>query len=164
MKKVLCVLAVLLCILATAAAEVDLSGMSYDELVALKDQINKAIWESQEWQEVTVPQGVWRVGEDIPAGKWVIKCADVDRKDYLLSKCSFEWGNVLNDSKVRISWASSRWDSTTEVYNPNSTEYEEGQATEYEWDAQDGDYIVINTQYAPAVFTPYSGKPSLGFK
>lgn len=164
MKKVLCVLAVFLCILTTAAAEVDLSGMSYDELVALKDQINKAIWESQEWQEVTVPQGVWQVGKDIPAGKWVIKCADVDRSNVFMSNCQIEWGNKLADNGKAISWSSDRWQAMILIYNPNSEEYDEGLATEYEWDAKDGDYIVINHMYAPAVFTPYSGKPSLGFK
>ena len=39
-------------------ADIDLSGMNYDELVALKDQINRAIWNSDDWQEVEVPQGV----------------------------------------------------------------------------------------------------------
>ncbi len=58
---------------ATTFADIDLSGMTYDELVALKDQINLAIWNSEEWQEVEVPQGVWEVGADIPAGKWEIR-------------------------------------------------------------------------------------------
>ena len=164
MKKFFCVLAVFICILTTVAAEVDLSGMSYDELVALKDQINKAIWESQEWQEVTVPQGVWRVGEDIPAGKWVIKCADINRDNLMMGSCQFEWGNKLDDTGKSISWMSDRWQGRTAVYNPNGKYYQDGHATEYEWDAKDGDYIVIESMYAPAVFTPYSGKPSLGFK
>lgn len=34
----------------SASAEVDLSGMTYAELVALKDQIDLAIWNSNEWQ------------------------------------------------------------------------------------------------------------------
>ena len=72
MKRTLCIILafVLVLTLAPAAfADVDLSGMSFDELVALKDQINLALWNSADWQEVTVPQGVWQVGADIPAGK-----------------------------------------------------------------------------------------------
>lgn len=44
------------------AAQIDLSAMTYEELVALKDKINLAMWESKDWEEVTVPQGVWTVG------------------------------------------------------------------------------------------------------
>ena len=36
-------------VIATTAAEIDLSGMGYEELVALKDRINLAIWKSEEW-------------------------------------------------------------------------------------------------------------------
>lgn len=64
MKKALSLfLAIMLLIVSIPAmADVDLTGMTYAELVALKDQINLAIWNSSEWQEVTVPQGVWKVG------------------------------------------------------------------------------------------------------
>ena len=34
--------------------------------------------------------------------------------------------------------------------------------TEVSWDLKDGHYIVVDDGIA--VFTPYSGKPSLGFK
>ena len=40
----------------------------------------------------------------------------------------------------------------------------EGYLTEYTFTVKDGDYIVINDAYNKAVFTPYAGKPSLGFK
>ena len=52
--------------------DIDLSKLSYEELVELKDQINLAIWQSKEWEEVEVPQGIWEVGKDIPEGKWTI--------------------------------------------------------------------------------------------
>ena len=56
MKKFLFSFIVLVLLITSAAADpVDLSGMSFDELVALRDQLNLAIWNSQEWQEVTVP-------------------------------------------------------------------------------------------------------------
>ena len=69
MKKVITILITLALILSlsvSALADFDLSGLSFEELVALKDQINLAIWNSEKWQEVEVPHGVWLVGEDIP--------------------------------------------------------------------------------------------------
>lgn len=161
MKKVIsfilcCVLVVSVC----SAMAVDLSGMSLDELVALKDQINLAIWNSNEWQEVTVPQGVWVVGEDIPAGKWTVKCAHGN--GIMMKECDIEWGEYLNDNGKHIKWKG-RWD-TVDIFDPENKDYKEGYLTEYTLDVQDGDYIIIDDAYNKAIFTPYAGKPSLGFK
>ena len=74
MKRVIVLVVVLMLVGAIAISEgVDLSEMSYDELVNLRERINPAIWNSEDWQEVTVPQGTWIVGEDIPAGHWAIE-------------------------------------------------------------------------------------------
>ena len=73
MKRFFCLLFVLVLLPVVSFADLpDLSGLSYDELVQLRDKINLAIWNSEEWQEVTVPIGVWVVGEDIPVGHWSI--------------------------------------------------------------------------------------------
>lgn len=140
-----------------ASADVDLSGMSYDELVALKDRINMAIWESEEWQEVTVPQGVWVVGEDIPVGKWSIKCAASAKRTEI------SWGDILSNDGTSVDHKN-RGDIWVYIYNPNSDYYEGGKVEEYIVDLQAGDYVEIAVDEGPAVFTPYSGKPSLGFK
>ncbi len=50
----------------------NVDSLSYNELADLKDQINLAMWNSDEWQEVKVPQGIWEVGVDIPTGHWTI--------------------------------------------------------------------------------------------
>ena len=47
---------------------IDLGTMSFDELVALKNEINKAILDSGNAKEVTIPPGIYIVGQDIPAG------------------------------------------------------------------------------------------------
>lgn len=72
MKKVLCVLLVLALVGAAAYAAIDLSGMSFEELLDLRAQVDAALWASDGWQEVTVPMGVYYVGEDIPAGRWTV--------------------------------------------------------------------------------------------
>ena len=58
------------CFIANAAAEIDLSNMSFDELLELQTQVNQAIFNSDKWKEVEVPMGVWDVGKDIPAGRY----------------------------------------------------------------------------------------------
>ena len=57
MKKILPLLIIIAILLSasTSIADVDISNLSYDELVILKDKINLAIWNSYEWQEVQVP-------------------------------------------------------------------------------------------------------------
>ncbi len=140
-----------------ASAETfDLSGMSYDELVALKNRINLAMWLSEEWQEVTVPQGVWVVGEDIPAGHWTVKCADGWRRT------NVEWGVYLSESGESVSWRG-RYSAVNYVYNPNIKGFDPYKnSTEYSFEVREGEYIVITD--GSCVFMPYTGKPDLGFK
>ncbi len=73
MKKLVCILlmGVIFVFFSSAfATEIDLSGMTYAELIDLQAKIQRAIMETEEWQEVNVPAGLYRVGVDIPAGKW----------------------------------------------------------------------------------------------
>lgn len=155
MKRALAAVAALVLLLALAPAafaDVDLSGMTFDELVALKDQINLAIWNSAEWQEVEVPQGVWQVGADIPAGKWTIK---VNSGHYSIISI----GPKLNDTKTGLAYP---YKAAQMVYNPNYHLYTAGKQTEWTVDFVEGDYVFVDDE--PAVFTPYAGKPFLGFK
>lgn len=72
MKKVALLVLALVLVGSLAVAEVDLSGMTFDELVELRNQVDQAIWASDGWQEVEVPGGEYEVGPEIPAGKWTI--------------------------------------------------------------------------------------------
>lgn len=156
MKKTIALVLVLLSLVSVsfAGSAFDLSALTYNELVAIKDQINLAIWNSQEWQEVEVPQGVWVIGEDIPAGKWTIKAADG-------TKAGINWGDILNETGTSISWDSRIYELET-VYSVNYRYYEKGDTTEVTWDLKEGQYFIVDDGIA--LFTPYSGKPSLGFK
>ena len=155
MKRILsfALACVLVLSLAPAAfADVDLTGMTFDELVALKDQINLALWNSADWQEVTVPQGVWQVGADIPAGKWTIVCGG---KNWT----TIEVADSLRDNGTKATFPPK---ASASIFNPNSSLYDNGDLKEWTVDLHDGEYVVISD--ADAVFTPYAGKPSLGFK
>lgn len=154
MKRILAILTALILCPVWCLAEIDLTGMTYDELVALKDQINLAIWASEEWQEVEVPQGIWVVGEDIPVGRWTIRAADG-------ITVYIKWGDTLDASGADISYSHNLYIDEF-LYSTTYKNYEKGDSTEVTWELKEGQYILVDDGIV--TFTPYSGKPSLGFK
>lgn len=158
MKKLLCILsalAIALSLAAPAAAEnIDLTALSWEELLDLKEKITLEQMSRDEWQEVEVPQGVYVVGEDIPAGKWTVRCS-------YGNSVTISWGQYLDDDGHGIDYFRGINDAQN-IKNVNGRLYQEGDATEYTFDAIDGYYVVIN--YSSATFTPFTGKPDLGFK
>lgn len=155
MRKIVFFLIVMLALPALACADVDLSGMTFDELVALKEKIDIAIWNSEEWQEVTVPQGVWIVGEDIPAGHWTIKAADK-------AMVMIDYGSELDDDEKSLSWSSDIYYSET-LYGKDHIFFDaDTSMTQTDVNAKAGCYFIIKS--GSVVFSPYAGKPSLGFK
>ena len=155
MKKIITVMLLCLVFVAPVYAEgIDLAGLSFAQLVELKDQINLAIWNSNEWQEVEVPQGVWVVGEDIPAGKWTIRAVD-GFGTYV------KWGDKLEGSGMDLSYEGKLYEYAR-IYSASSRYYDASEKTEITWELGVGEFIIIED--GNAVFTPYAGKPSLGFK
>lgn len=76
MKKLFALTLVVLALLpVVACADVDLSSMSYDELITLNGQLFKEIMSRPEFKEVTVPTGSYIVGSDIPAGTYSLGLA-----------------------------------------------------------------------------------------
>lgn len=130
-------------------------GLTYEALIARKSQINLAIWKSEEWQEVKVLQGVWKVGEDIPAGHWTLKCAEG------ASYCTINWGEKLDSSGDGIAY-SGRYSTYNKIYNPNRYTNSDNYSYQYSFKVQDGDYIIIED--GSVVFMPYVGKPTFEFK
>lgn len=145
--------AVLLLAVPASASGYDLKAMSWQELLDLKAAITLELLSRDEWQEVEVPEGVYTVGEDIPAGKWTIRC-----KTGRFSR--IEWGEFLDESGQGISFSGVI--ASDSVYNPSSRSYKEDERTEYTIEVKNGYHIVI--EYGPATFQPYTGAPDLGFK
>lgn len=158
MKRILAFIlaaALIGCLALSVAAEgIDLSALSWDELIALKAEINKELTTRDEWQEVVVPQGVWVVGEDIPEGKWTVRCATKNL-------VQISWGDVLREDGHSISFHSSVH-GLEGIHNPDDKWTQDGDLLEYTFEAKAGFYVVID--YSSALFTPYTGKQSLGFK
>lgn len=154
MKKLFFLFLATLLLFSSASADpVDLSGLSFDELVALRDQINLAIWNSQEWQEVTVPAGIWIVGQDIPAGHWSIRVAA--EKDYFYISCFDKLNEIEKrpDSGARL--------VQEEIATPGYSAFGEKTPESADLILEDGWFFKCN---GDVIFTPYAGKPDLGFK
>ena len=104
MKKLISLL-LTLCILLvpvlSLADSIDLSGMSLADLVKLQEQVTMAMWKTEEWQEVTVPAGLYTVGVEIPAGKQTITATPNASMEQV------EIGSKLDDTGMGISWGGS---------------------------------------------------------
>ena len=145
-------LAAVLLISCAAADPVDLSVMSFDELVQLRDQLNLAIWNSQEWQEVTVPAGVWIVGQDIPAGHWTVRPLPGDYVNVTYFDRLDKYGK-----SVGLGWRG--WGGTLTARGEGDITF--GEPTQVDLEMEEGMFFKCNHS---VIFTPYAGKPDLGFK
>lgn len=137
-----------------SAALPDLSGLSFDELIQLKEKISLELWNRPEWQEVMVPPGVYAVGPDIPAGHWSIRPAEECGPEFVI------YGVATKDQGHDIDLFAGDYimeclcDPTSSIY---SLEYK----TSTDIDMEDGHFVRLD---CTMIFTPYTGKPDLGFR
>lgn len=150
MKKLLTLFLILVLVIPAAVAEdIDLSALTFDQLVALRARCQMEMMTRDEWQEVTVPAGLWKIGEDIPAGHWVIS-GDFTVKG--LVDTGISYGDKLTkDGKVDWMHSTVFQGHTFTKANPS-----------VDIVLEEGFYLEVN--YGPVIFTPYTGKPDLGFK
>ena len=156
MKKLFLLVLVLVLLPVVSFADLpDISWLSFDELLLLKEQISLALWSSDEWQSVTVPRGVYQIGVDIPEGYWTM--TPVGERTGLYEYCDLldSTGHLVSrDAEVYLAiYVSTRrigksWEDR-DAYH------------ELSLDMQSGMYVILPCD---TIFTPYSGKPDLGFK
>lgn len=92
MKKIVSVLLLAVILISAAAvAEVDLSRVPFDDLLALRDQVQRELISRPEWKAVEVPAGTWYVGTEIPAGDYSLYPA-TDRGSVI-----HLWGKAIDD-------------------------------------------------------------------
>lgn len=159
MKKLVALLLICFLLPSVALADsIDLSALSFDELVQLRQQIAQELTTRPEWKEVTVPIGIWKVGEDIPAGHWTISASSGNAPWVII-------GSVLDANGKEIdSWNSSLHGVyyKAELESPSYIFYKESKSiSSVDFELRDGLYVEI--KYASVIFSPYAGKPSLGF-
>ena len=73
MRKKIIFLCFLACLFCVSAQTTDFSGKSLSELLKIQYDLTTAIWNSPEFKEAVVPEGIYEVGKDIPAGKWSVE-------------------------------------------------------------------------------------------
>lgn len=112
MKKLIIVM-VVVCLLCSVAVAENLSSLSYEDLLVLRDELNAEIMSRPEWKQALVPVGTWYTGTDIPIGYYSITSTNdlsivrlVDKNDHFIfyktmekdevaGKVYFEEGSVL---------------------------------------------------------------------
>lgn len=158
MKKLVALVLVLLSFTSTAnALDIDLSGLSLAELIELQQRVTMAMWETEEWQEVEVPVGVYKIGEDIPEGHWTISATRVQSLITLtLAKKLDSTGRNYDWSDMIYTEALTSKDSMANAMLPG--QYSD--TTDINLSANT--YLIV--EGGSVIFTPFSGKPSLGFK
>lgn len=151
-KRVAALIALAALLAAPARAEIDLSGLSLAELVELKQQITIAMWETEEWQEVEVPVGMYEIGVDIPAGYWTITAVYNDSS-------ALTWGYQVEEGRAHIAR-----DSQIEyalITAKTSPSWPINQIESVSWELINGTFLRVGG--APVIFTPFTGH-DLGFK
>ena len=97
MKRFLCVLLACLMITPAFAESVDLSSLSFDELRTLQSRISQELITRPEWKNVSVPPGLYKVGVDIPAGDWCLKCGNTS-----VGYVYLRYGKNINESGTEV--------------------------------------------------------------
>ena len=156
MKKLIATILILALLLPAAALsdDIDLYSMTYDELVALHNRLNIIMWASENWQEVAVPPGVWKIGEDIPAGHWSIRPAENCGPDYVI------YASGTKDDGHDVDLFAGPYIMEC-ICDPGAEYYTLEYKTSTDINMEDGHYVRLD---CTMIFTPYSGKPDFGFK
>ena len=148
MKKLVALVVALVLVSSVALATTvafDFSGLTLAQLVEVQQQLNLAMWATEEWQEVEVPAGVYEIGKDIPAGHWTIS---PEPGEYVIVR----WGTALDSSKTDLdgygSYLAQEGLDGDEVANVS-------------WELTDGTYLIVES--GSVIFTPFAGH-KLGFK
>lgn len=149
MKRLITIILILSLVPVVAMSDLpDISDLTYEELVQLKDQINLAMWNSSEWQEVLVPAGVWIVGEDIPEGHWSITPTDG----------KIVWVSYSSDVNSKKRPAGTVYFNHALISVTHSQHNDSYNSIDFEM--ENSWYFICD---GAVVFTPYTGKPDLGF-
>ena len=129
------------------------SASEFDSLVAIRDHINLAIWNSHQWQEVSVPPGVWEIGVDIPSGHWSVRPAAGCGPDYII----YASGTKDQGHDVDLFAGDYIMECICDISAPF---YSEEYKTTTDIIMDSGHFVRLD---CTMIFSPYSGKPDFGF-
>ncbi len=132
---------------------IDLAAMSLEDLQALQLRILEAMWASDAWQSVEVPEGAYEIGVEIPAGRWTISARE---DEYVVIHVV----SRLNATRTKESSNAQRY-AYQVIASETSYMRDDYPSTSFTLTLEAGMFIIIED--APAIFTPPAG-PSFSFK
>ena len=138
------------------ASEIDLSGMTLDELRALKERITMAMWETEEWLQATLRPGVYEIGVDIPAAHWDLAPADGEYAHVI-------WTRKLDRTGKGTDVSDKMYGNTIMAENyKNIDKYMGIYPTEADLELIEGTFLII--EQGSVVLTPYDGNDLIEFE
>lgn len=148
MKKlfVLVLALVLLCPSALALKNESLDDISFDDLVQYRKYFDMYLMDRPEFKQVTIPEGIYKIGVDIPAGDWNVIPVSGEQALFDYFEKLDQYGNAPDKDSYYM------WDRIVNIpgYEVKSMHY----------DLKDGMYVRISM--APVIFSKYTG-PSFSF-
>lgn len=155
MKKSFALFALALClVIPSVSCAVNLSKMSFDDLIDLRRQIELELMNRKDWQEVLVQEGIYEVGVDIPAGHWTIMAADG-------TTTHVKYGNKRKTDEADIHIGSTNFRDEY-LNSPNAWNYDMYEdKTQTDIDMENGSFFVV--KWSSCVLVPYTGKPYFEF-
>jgi hypothetical protein len=155
MKRIIALVLVFM-LTCSAFAEIDLSKMSTKKLQKLRDKIDAELESREKTNPVTVPVGVWVVGEDIPLGHWQITVAN---------NAPYGWASVTYCGKLDVTGKKPKIGGPDNFYYAEQIKQPGSDASvqleSLDLDLQEKGYIIV--KYGDVIFTPFKGKKNLGF-
>lgn len=128
---------------------IDLAGLSFDELLALRDQIMNELVTRAEWDNVLIPAGTYEIGVDIPEGKWTISA---EPNGYFIVKI----GNGINETYTDFSGDLIDYKLLT---GKNSVFYDSSSTTSVTWNFSKGHFFISD---GPTIWTK-AVRPAFNF-
>ena len=141
-KRILCALIGLLILTASAAM-----AETMDELCEAYALAGRRMWTAAEWETVILPPGLWKSGEDIPAGRWKLTAATETSAEIAYGPETSDGGAMIPLPRAYVSET---------LVSVNSPAYDEDDTAEMELDAKKGAYLQI--KYAAARLSPLEKK------
>lgn len=150
MKKLITIILILALAVTAAAAETDneFMGLSYIELMGKLGKVERALWACDEWKTAEVHAGIYKIGEDIPAGHWSLSPSAYD--DFY----TIGYGSKLNATGTELDY-----DSIDGWWNISS-DYSDPMLHQLDIILSEGYYLYLGHR---TTFRPYSGKPTPSF-
>ena len=143
MKKLIVLIIALVLLLSSAAAESNnpLADYSLDELLFMRRTLDKVLFNHPDVKSVTVPEGIYKIGEDIPAGDYDIIAVSGEMSSIVYFEHLDPLGYTYKEGEPF------QWEIVSNM--------PDNDVKSYHFHFDEGNYVRVSL--APAIFTTYTG-------